>query len=66
LDEFSWRNRAAFALATCVWLLAWFAGWRVAGILVPGSFAYAIVGSVVGWGVGLGLATLILFLNERL
>ncbi|WP_147078623.1 hypothetical protein [Methylobacterium haplocladii] len=61
-----WRHRAAVALAIVLWLLVWLGGWWLGRTLESGSVLLTTVGAFLGWCIGLGFATLVLYLDERL
>ncbi len=61
-----WRHRAAVAVAIGLWLLVWLGGWWVGRTLSAGAMVPTMIGAFFGWCAGLGVATLIFFLDECL
>ncbi|GJE57468.1 hypothetical protein EKPJFOCH_3984 [Methylobacterium thuringiense] len=61
-----WRHRAAVTIAIVLWLLTWLGGWWLGRALSSGSIILTMTGAFFGWLLGLGLATLILYMDERL
>lgn len=61
-----WRTRIVVAFAIALWLLVWLGGWWLGRFLSAGSFVPTLVGAFFGWCVGLGVATLVFFLDECL
>jgi len=62
----AWRARITMTAAIALWLLTWLAGWWISRVLSSGSFVWTTAGASVGWLLGLGVAGLFLYLDERL
>lgn len=61
-----WRHRAAVTISIVLWLLTWLSGWWLGRTLSSGSIILTMIAACFGWLIGLGLATLILYMDERL